>query len=85
MNVLLIVGEDLKAPSSLVGLLTTSLQPVEIDEVLDGEDLEELTKYIDSLNAEHVYVLFGTSSEEYQSLKAIKESTIKVDAFFSCF
>ena len=85
MNVLLIVGEDLKAPSSLVGLLTTSFQPVEIDEVLDGEDLEELTKYIDSLNAEHVYVLFGTSSEEYQSLKAIKESTIKVDAFFSWF
>ena len=85
MNVLLIVGEDLKAPSSLVGLLTTSFQSVEIDEVLDGEDLEELTKYIDSLNAEHVYVLFGTSSEEYQSLKAIKESTIKVDAFFSCF
>ena len=85
MNVLLIVGEDLKAPSVLVGLLTTSFQPVEIDEVLDDEDLEELTKYIDSLNAEHVYVLFGTSSEEYQSLKAIKESTIKVDAFFSCF
>lgn len=85
MNVLLIVGEDLKAPGALTALLTTSFQPVEIDEVLDDEDLEELTKYIDSLNAEHVYVLFGDSSREYQSLKAIKESTIKVDAFFTCF
>ena len=87
MNILLLsIGENLKATGILLDLLKTgSVQPVEVDEVLDDDDLEELTIYINSLNAEHVYVLFGDSSVEYQSLKAIKESTIKVDAFFKCF
>ena len=49
MNVLLIVGEDLKAPSSLVGLLTTSFQPVEIDEVLDDEDFSSSKDWITAI------------------------------------
>ena len=86
MNILIMINGASSIPSSLERMLKeTEVQPIDIDEVLDEDDICELTGYINGLNAEHIYVLFSNSDSEIQSLKAIKESTIKVDAFFTCF
>lgn len=86
MNVLIMINGAKSIPYSLKDMTKgTELQPIDIDEVLEEDDICELTEYINSLNAEHVYVLFSNSDSEIQSLKAIKDSTIKVDAFFTCF
>ena len=86
MNVLIIINGATAIPSFLKDITRgTELQPIDIDEVLEEDDIYELTEYINSLNAEHVYVLFSNSDSEIQSLKAIKDSTIKVDTFFNCF
>lgn len=86
MNILIIVGENPKSPKTLINLLEgEKTQPIEVDEILDEDDISELIEYIDSLNYKHIYVLFSNEAKEYQSLEAIKESTIKVDAFFTTF
>ena len=86
MNILNTINGAKPVPYSLKEMIKgTELQPVDIDEVLEEDDICELTEYINSLNAEHVYVLFSNSDSEIQSLKAIKDSTIKIDAFFTCF
>lgn len=86
MNVLIIINGVKDIPSFLKDITRgTELQPIDIDEVLEEDDVCELTEYINSLNAKHVYVLFSNSDSEIQSLKAIKDSTIKVDTFFTCF
>ena len=86
MNILIIINGAKAIPSFLKDITRgTELQPIDIDEVLEEDDVCELTEYINSLNAKHVYVLFSNSDSEIQSLKAIKDSTIKVDTFFTCF
>ena len=86
MNVLIMINGANSIPYSLKDITKgAELQPIDIDEVLEEDDICELTEYINSLDAEHVYVLFSNSDSEIQSLKAIKESTIKIDAFFTCF
>ena len=86
MNVLIMINGASSIPYSLKDIIKgAELQPIDIDEVLEEDDICELTEYINSLDAEHVYVLFSNSDAEIQSLKAIKDSTIKIDAFFTCF
>lgn len=86
MNVLIMINGAKSIPCSLKDMIKgTELQPVDVDEVLEEDDTCELIEYINGLDAKHVYVLFSNSDSEIQSLRAIKESTIKVDAFFTCF
>lgn len=84
MKVLIIINGASKAPLALEKVLSSSkVQLIEVDEILDEEDTEELESYINSLEAENIYVLYSDSSGN-QPLNAIKDSTIKVDAFFTC-
>lgn len=86
MNVLILINGAKDIPYALKDIIKgTKLQPVEVDEVLEEDDVDELISYVNSLNAKHVYVLYSNSDSEIQSLKAIKDSTMKVDAFFTCF
>lgn len=86
MNVLIMINNASKAPATLDKLLKgVEVQPIEIDEFMEEDDISSLKSYINALCAEHVYILYNNSDEELQSLKAIKESNIKIDAFFTCF
>ena len=82
MNALIITGETKSMPATLSKLLDGTLyQPIEVDEEL-GEDLLNLERYLKELNPEKVYVLYGDVN--IPSLREIKESSIKVDAYFTC-
>ena len=85
MNILLMINGATKTPTTLENILKGSkVQPVEIEEILEEDDIEDLESYLVGLKAEHIYVLYSNSDSSIQSLNAIKESTIKIDAFFTC-
>ena len=82
MNALIITGETKYMPATLSRLLDGTLyQPIEVDEEL-GEDLLNLERYLKELNPEKVYVLYGDVN--IPSLREIIESSIQVDAYFTC-
>lgn len=57
-----------------------TFQPIDIDEEMDSEDIHSLATYLKEINADETYLVY---TEETQALTAIRESDIKINAFFN--